>query len=73
MVTASWNTFEWYSIAPLCVVAPVTVAVEYSKSALEGSLTCSSLSGNALYKIYVAGRRNLDVYKQNTNDNYFTC
>ena len=42
---------------------PVTVGAAYPQSTLNGTLTCSSLSGTASYETYVAGRRNLDVYK----------
>ena len=32
------------------------------QSTLNGTLTCSSLSGTASYETYVASRRNLDVF-----------
>ena len=55
---------QLYSAAAICTVAPVTVAAEYPQTTLAGTPTCSSQSSTVLYETYVAGQRNLDVYKQ---------
>ena len=59
MATGSWSTVE--GTLQELHGTPVTVAAAYPRSTLNGTLSCSSLSGTVSYETYIAGQKNLDV------------